>query len=68
MRAKRAMEAIKEPRGTQKRPAKSDLLTQQHLSLETHMHPKNTKFVMQSMLHESDCPELLRCQAEALAR
>ena len=68
MHAKRALETIKEPRGTQKRPIKRDLLTHAHLSLETHMHPKNTKFVIQSMLHESDCPELLRCQAEALAR
>ena len=38
------------------------------LSLETHMHPKNTKFVMQSMLHEADCPDELCCPAEALAR
>ena len=26
------------------------------LSVETHMHPKNTKFVVQAMLHEADCP------------
>jgi tRNA-dihydrouridine synthase len=38
------------------------------LSLETHMHPKNTKFVIQSMLHEADCPDELRFPAEALAR